>query len=111
MSSRHLSKNFKIVYKLKIYKIIILPVVLYGYETWSLTLREGCRLTVFENRILRRVFGSKRDENGGWRRLHNMELHSLYHSSNIVRTIKSRTLRWAGHIARIEEECFQNFNR
>ena len=67
LSSRLLSKNLII----KIHKTIILPVVLYGCETWSLTLREECRLRVFENRILRRIFGSKRDENGEWRRLHN----------------------------------------
>ena len=60
-------------------------------------------LYVFENRILRRIFGFKRDENGEWRRLHNEELHSLYHSPNIVREIKSRSLRWAGHVARMEE--------
>ena len=91
-----LCKNLKII----IYKTIILPVVLYGCETWSLTLREVCRLRVFENRILRRIFGPKRDENG---RLHNEELHSLYRSPNIVRAIKSRRLRWAGHVARMEE--------
>ena len=89
--------------KIKIYKTIILPVVLYGYETWSLTLREESRLRVFENRFLRRIFGPKRDENGEWRRLHNDELHSLYRSPNIVRVIKSRRLRWAGHVARTEE--------
>ena len=89
--------------KIKIYKTIILPVVLYGCETWSLTLREECRLRVFENRILRRIFGPKRDENGEWRRLHNKELHSLYLASNIVRAIKTRRLRWAVHIARMEE--------
>ena len=82
-SSRFLSKNLKI----KIYKTIILPVVLYGYVTWSLTLREECRLRVFENRILMRIFGRKRDENGEWRRLHNEEVHSLYRSPNIVRVI------------------------
>ena len=81
----------------------ILPVVLYGCETWSLTLREGSRLRVFENRILRRIFGPKRDENGEGRRLHNEELHSLYRSPNIVRVIKSRRLRWAGHVSRMEE--------
>ena len=80
-----------------------MSVVLYGSETWSLTLREESRLRVFENRILRRAFGPKRDENGKWRRLHNEELHSLYCSHNIVREIKSRSLRWAGHIARMKE--------
>ena len=69
-----LSKNLKI----KIYKTIILPVMLYGCETWYLTLREESRLRVFENRILRRIFGPKRDENGQGRRLHNEEFHSLY---------------------------------
>ena len=88
--------------KIKIYKTV-LPVVLYGCETWSLALREECRLRVFENRILRRICGPKRDENGEWRRLHNEELHSLYRSPNIVRVIKSRRLRWAGHVARTEE--------
>ena len=97
-SSRLLSKNLKI----KIYKTIILPVVLCGCETWSLTLREESRLRVFENRILRRVFGTKSNVNGEWRRLHNEELHSLYRSPKIVRVIKSRRLRWAGHIARME---------
>ena len=58
----------------------------------------------FENRILRRIFGPKMDENGKWRRLHNEELHSLYRSPNIVRVIKSRRLRWAGHVARMEED-------
>ena len=79
--------------KTKIYKTIILSVVQYGYETWSLTLRKGCRPTVFENTILRRIFGPKRNENGEWRRLYNEELCSLYHSFNIVRVIKSRRLR------------------
>ena len=77
--------------------------MLYGCETWSLTLREECRLRVFENRILRENIWDKRDENGEWRRLHNEELHSLYRSSNIVRVIKSRRLRWAGYIARMKE--------
>ena len=77
--------------------------MLYGCETWSLTLREECILRVFENRILRQIFGPKRDENGEWRRLHNDKLHSLYRSPNIVRVIKSRRLRWAGHVARMEE--------
>ena len=69
----------------------------------SLTLREECRLRVLENRILRRIFGPKRDENGEWRRLHNEELYNLYRSPNIVRVIKCRILRYAGHVARMEE--------
>ena len=99
LSSRLLSKNLKI----KIYKTILLAVVLYGCETWSLILKEESWLRLFENRILRRIFGPKRDESGEWRRLHNEELHSLYGSPNIVRAIKSRRLRWAGHVARMEE--------
>ena len=75
----------------------------YGCETWPLTLRKECRLRVFENRILRRIFGPKRDSNGKWRRLHNEELHSLSCSPNIVRVIKSIRLRWAGHVARMGE--------
>ena len=76
--------------------------VLYGCETWSLTLREERRLRVFENRVLRRVFGPKRDEvTGEWRQLHNEELIDLYSLLNIVRVVKSRRMRWAGHVARI----------
>jgi hypothetical protein len=91
-----LSKSVKI----KVYRIIILPVVLYGFETWSLTLREECRLRVFENRVLRRIFGPKRDEvTGEWRILQNKELYVLYSSANNTRVITSRRLRWAGHIA------------
>ena len=90
-------------WKLKKYKTIIFPVVLYSWGAWSLTLKEERRLRVFENRILRRIFGPKREANGEWRRLHNEELLSLYRSSNIVRVIKSRILRSAGHVARMEE--------
>jgi hypothetical protein len=85
-------------------KIKILPVVLYGCETWSLTLREGRRLRVFKNRVLRRVFGPKRDEvTGKWRKLHNEELCDLYSLPNIVRVVKSRRMRWAEHVARMRE--------
>jgi hypothetical protein len=100
LSSRLLSRNVKI----KIYKTIILPVVLYGCKTLSLTLREEYRLRVFESRVLRRIFEPKRDEvTGGWRKLHNEELHGLYSSSSIVRVIKTRRMRWAGHVARMGE--------
>jgi hypothetical protein len=82
----------------------MLPVVLYGRETWSLILREECRLRVFENRVLRRIFGPKRDEvTGERRRLHNKELYALYSSPIIIRVIKSRRLKWAGHVARMGE--------
>jgi len=78
----------------------MLPVVLYGCETWSLTLREERRVGVFENRVLRRIFEAKRDEvTGEWRKLHNEELNDLYCSPNIVRVIKSRRMKWAGNIA------------
>jgi hypothetical protein len=70
----------------------------------SLTLREEHRLRVFENRVLRRMFGPKTDEvAGGWRKLHNEELHGLYSSPSIVRVIKARRMRWAGHVARMGE--------
>ncbi|KAJ4445601.1 hypothetical protein ANN_12283 [Periplaneta americana] len=95
-----LSKNLKV----RIYKTVILPVVLYGCETWTLTLREEQRLRVFENKVLRKIFGAKRDEiTGEWRKLHNAELHALYPSPDIMRNIKSRRLRWAGHVARMGE--------
>jgi len=101
LSSMLLSKNLKT----KIYRIIMVPVVLYGWETWSFTLREERKLRVFENRVLRRIFGPRWDEvTGEWRRLHNEELNNLYSSPNIVRVIKSRRIRWAGHVARIGEE-------
>ncbi|KAJ4447468.1 hypothetical protein ANN_09475 [Periplaneta americana] len=95
-----LSKNLKV----RIHKTVILPVVLYGRETWTLTLREEQRLRVFENKVLRKIFGAKRDEvRGEWRKLHNAELHVLYSSPEIIRNIKSRRLRWAGHVARMGE--------
>jgi hypothetical protein len=91
--------------KAKIYKTITLPVVLYGCETWSLTLREEHRLRVFENRVLRRIFGPKRDDvTGEWRKLYNEELHNLHSSPDIIRQVKSRRMRWAGHVARMGEE-------
>ena len=88
----------------KIYRTIILPVVLYGCETWSLSLMEERRRWVFENRVLRRIFGPRRDEvTGEWRKLHIEELNDLYCSPNIVRVIKSRRMKWAGHVARMGE--------
>jgi hypothetical protein len=90
------------ILKIRIYKTIILPVVLYGCETWSLTLREEHRLKVFENRVLIRIFGLRRDEvTEGWRKLHNEELHELYSSPNVIRIIKSRRMRWAENVARM----------
>ncbi|KAJ4447357.1 hypothetical protein ANN_09363 [Periplaneta americana] len=90
--------------KVRIYKTVILLVVLYGCETWTLTLREEYRLRVFENKVLRKIFGAKRDEvTGEWRKLHNTELHALYSSPDIIRNIKSRRLRWTGHVARMGE--------
>jgi hypothetical protein len=78
--------------------------MLYGCETWSLTLREEHRLRVFENRVLKRIFGPTRDEvTGEWRKLHNRELHNLYSSPDIIRQIKSGRMRWAGHVARMAE--------
>jgi hypothetical protein len=98
LSSRLLSKNLQII----IYKTIILPVVLYGCKTLSLTIREEHRLRMFENRMLRRIFGPKRDEvTGEKRKLHNEELHDLYSSPSIIRIIKSRRMRWEGHVARM----------
>jgi hypothetical protein len=90
--------------KVKIYRTIILPVVFYGCETWSLTLREEHRLRVFENMVLGRIIGPKRDEvTEEWRKLPNGELHNLYSSSDIIRQIKSRRMWWAGHLARMGE--------
>jgi hypothetical protein len=85
-------------------RTVILPIVLDGCETWSLTLREEHRLRVFENRVLRREFGHKRDEvTGEWRKLHNEELNDLYCSPNIVRVVKPRRMKWAGHVASMAE--------
>jgi hypothetical protein len=92
-----LSKNVKT----RIHRTIILPMVLYGSETWSLTLREEHRLRVFENRVLRRIFGPKRDEvTGGWRKPHNEELRDLNSSPTIIRIMKSRRMRWEGNLER-----------
>ncbi|KAJ4431211.1 hypothetical protein ANN_19808 [Periplaneta americana] len=100
LSSSLLSKNVKV----RIYKTVILPVVLNGCETWTLTLREEHRVKVFENKVLRKIFGAKRDEvTGEWIKLHNAELHALYSSPDIIRNIKSRRLRWAGHVVRMGE--------
>ena len=77
--------------------------MLYGFEAWSVTLREECRLRVFEDRILRQILRPKSDVNGEWRRINNEELHILYHSPNIARMNKSRRLRWAGHVDGMEE--------
>ena len=99
LSSSLLSKNLKI----KIFRTVILPVVLYGCENWSLTLREEHRLRVFENRVLGRIFGPKRDKvTRECRKLHNEELNDLYSSPNIVQVVKSRRMRWAGHVACME---------
>ena len=106
LSSHLLSKKLKV----NTYKSIILPVVMCGCETWSLTLREEHRLRMFENKVLRKIFGAKRDEiTGGWRKLHNAELHALYSSPNFIRNLKSRRLRWAGHVERMEQ--FRNAYR
>jgi hypothetical protein len=104
-----LSKNVKI----RIYKTITLSVVLYGCETWSPTLREGHRVRVFENRVLRRLFEPRRDEViGGWRKLHNEELHNFqaFPSLSILRVIESRRMRWARHVTRTgEKKVLKNF--
>jgi hypothetical protein len=98
LSSRLLSKNIKI----RVYKTTIFPVVLYDCETWSLTLREEHDLRVFENRVLRRIFGPKRDEvSGGWRILHNEEFRNSYSSPSIIRMIKSMRMRWERLVARM----------
>jgi hypothetical protein len=100
LSSRLLFKNLKI----KIYRTIILSVVLYGYETWSVTLWEERRLRLCENKVLRRVFGSKRDDvTGEWKKLQKEKLNDLYLSPNTLRVFKSRRMIWAGHVARMDE--------
>jgi hypothetical protein len=96
LSSRLLSKYVKV----RIYKTIYLPLVLYGCETWSLTVREEYKLRVFENSELRRIFGPKRyGVTGGWRKLYDDGLLNLYSSPSIIRIIKSRIMKWAGHVA------------
>ena len=83
---------------------------MYGCDTWSLTLGEEHRLRVFENKVLRKIFGAEKDEiTGEWRKLHNAELHALYSSPSIIRNLKSRRLRWAGLVARMEQ--FRNAYR
>jgi hypothetical protein len=87
--------------KIKLYRTVNVPVVLYGCETWSVTLREERGLRVCENRVLSRIFGTKRDEvTGEWRKLHD-ELNDLYCSPNIIWLPRSRRVRWAGHVARM----------
>ena len=108
LSPRLMSKNLKF----KIYRTIIMPVVLYGCETWSLKLREERRLRAFEKSVLRRVFGPKREEvTREWRKLHNEELRDLYSLPNIVRVVKSRRMRWAGHVARMGEGSNTTVNK
>jgi hypothetical protein len=105
LSSRLLSKYIKI----KIYKNIILPVVLYGCETWSLTLRKEHRLRVFENKVLRRIFKPNRDKViRDWRHLNNGDLHNWYSSPNKIRMMKSRRIRRARHVARMGEKMNAN---
>jgi hypothetical protein len=88
---------------------IILPLFLYVCETWSFTLREEHRLRVPDNRVLRRIFGPKREEvTRGWTKLHNGEVHNLYASPNIIRMIGPRRIRWVGHVARmLDMRCIQ----
>jgi hypothetical protein len=93
--------------KIEIYKSIVLPVVLYGCETWSLTLRAEHTLKESENSVLSRIVGLKRDEIiSGWRKLHNEDLHNLYPSPDIITTTNQRRMRWEGHV---EKECILDF--
>jgi hypothetical protein len=107
LSSSSLSEKLKI----RIYRIIILPLVLYGCKTWSITLRDERALRVFENRVVRRMFGPKRDKvTGQWRKLHNEELSDLYSSPNIVRVITSRRMRRVGYVTCMgKEEAYTGF--
>ena len=99
-----LSAYFPKKFKVNTYKTIILPIVLYVCETWSLTLKEDYRLRVFENKVLRKIFEVKKDEiTRKWRKLHNAGLHALYSSHNIIRSLKWRRLRWAGHVAGMKQ--------
>jgi hypothetical protein len=101
LSSHLLSRNIKV----KIYETIILPIVLYECETWSLTLKEERRLRVFESKVRRRIFRPKRVEvTGEWRKLPNLELHNLYSFPDIIMQIKSRRMRWRRHVAHMGEE-------
>jgi hypothetical protein len=101
LSSHLLPRNVEV----KIHKTIILPVVLYGCKTWSLTLQEEQRLRVFENTVLKRIVGPRRDEiTGYWRKMHKEELQLLYSSPNIIRRSKSSTMRSVGHVARMGEK-------
>jgi hypothetical protein len=98
-NSLHDRKWTYIIYSVQNYKF---PLVLYGCETWYLTLREERTLRMFENGVLRRLFGPKRgEETWGWRKLHDEDLHNLYSSPNIIRIIKLRKMRWAGNVARM----------
>jgi hypothetical protein len=101
LSSSERSRNIQI----KTYRTIILPVALYGCETWSLTLREERRLRVSENRVLRRICGPRRDKvTGEWRKLHKEERHDLHYSPNIIRVIKLRRMGWSGQVACMGKE-------